>query len=69
MKKSPLPFNLIVWSLRGAIFLGAGLVLVQPCAGDPGGFKLTGSLTSAREQNTATLLAQWQGARCRRRGG
>src|SRR5437016_793336 len=38
------------------LFLGAGLVLVQPCAGDAGGFTTTGSLNTARYFHTATLL-------------
>jgi hypothetical protein len=38
------------------VFLGAGLMLVQPCAGDPGVFAYTGNLVTAREQYTATLL-------------
>jgi hypothetical protein len=36
--------------------LGAGLVLVQPCAGDSGVFNDTGSLGAARSRHTATLL-------------
>ena len=36
------------------LFLGAGLMLVQPCAG--GAFFNTGSLNTARESHTATLL-------------
>src|SRR5436190_5689146 len=50
--------------LRGAewrvalllLFLGAGLVLVQPCWAGFGSFTDTGSLTRAREYHTATLL-------------
>ena len=42
--------------MRGAFFLGAGLVLVQPCAGASGVFEDTGSLGTARERFTATLL-------------
>ncbi len=38
------------------IFLGAGLVLVQPCAVASGGFEATGSLDTARGFHTATLL-------------
>jgi hypothetical protein len=38
------------------LFLGAGLVLVQPCAADSGVFNNTGSLSTARYQHTATLL-------------
>jgi hypothetical protein len=56
MKKFPLQLILIVWALRGTLFLGAGLVLVQPCAGAPGGFEDTGSLGVARSQDTETLL-------------
>jgi hypothetical protein len=36
------------------LFLGAGLVLVQPCAGQT--WTATGSLTTARNAHTATLL-------------
>ena len=36
------------------LFLGAGLTLVQPCAG--GVFSVTGSLNTARAGHTATLL-------------
>ena len=39
------------------LFLGVGLVLVQPCAGGTAGvFETTGSLATARERYTATLL-------------
>jgi len=39
------------------LFLGAGLVLVQPCAGTtPGTFSNTGSLATARVFHTETLL-------------
>ena len=38
------------------LFLGMGLVLVQPCAGDSGVFTNTGSLATARYNSTATLL-------------
>ncbi len=38
------------------LFLGAGLVLVQPCAGAPVVFSNTGSLGAARYDHTATLL-------------
>ena len=38
------------------LFLGAGLVLVQPCAGGSGVFDNTGSLATARSAHTATLL-------------
>ena len=38
------------------LFLGAGLVLVQPCAGGSGVFTNTGSLNAARQTFTATLL-------------
>ena len=44
---------------RGAfllLFLGLGLALVQPCAGDSGVFTNTGSLATARANHTATLL-------------
>jgi Galactose oxidase, central domain len=38
------------------LFLGAGLVLVQPCAGAPFVFEETGSLATARVYHTGTLL-------------
>src|SRR5439155_388912 len=38
------------------LFLGAGLTLVQPCAGAPIEFEETGSLHDARYLHTATLL-------------
>src|SRR5476651_257874 len=38
------------------LFLSAGLVLVQPCAGAPFVFNSTGSLATARYYHTATLL-------------
>src|SRR5438874_2309277 len=38
------------------LFLGAGLVLVQPCVGAPFQFETTGSLVTARFGQTATLL-------------
>jgi hypothetical protein len=38
------------------LFLGAGLVLVQPCAGGSGVFNDTGNLGTARLYHTATLL-------------
>ncbi len=38
------------------LFLGAGLVLVQPCVGAPFEFEETGSLATARAYHTATLL-------------
>ena len=38
------------------VFLGAWLILLQPCAGAPFGFEQTGSLITARSQHTATLL-------------
>src|SRR5450432_1604531 len=56
MKKFPLSSILIVCALRGTFFVGAGLLLVQPCAGAPGGFENTGSLNTARAHHTATLL-------------
>ena len=54
-ERFPLPLTLIVCALRGTLFLGAGLVLVQPCAGGSGVFENTGSLATARV-HTATLL-------------
>ena len=56
MKKSSFPLILIVWALRGALFLGAGLVVVQPGAAAADVFTNTGSLNTARYQHTATLL-------------
>ncbi len=38
------------------LFLGAGLVAIQPCAGAPFQFEPTGSLATARVVHTATLL-------------
>src|SRR5437016_2656065 len=38
------------------LFLGTGLVIVQPCVGGSGVFENTGSLVIAREAHTATLL-------------
>jgi hypothetical protein len=38
------------------IFFVAGLVLVQPSVGAPFQFEETGSLATARDQHTATLL-------------
>jgi hypothetical protein len=38
------------------LLLGAGLVLVHPCAGAPFEFEETGSLANARSGHTATLL-------------
>jgi len=39
-----------------ALAVSAGLVFVQPCAGDSGVFANTGSLATARRYHTATLL-------------
>ena len=39
------------------LFLGAGLLLVQPCAGGSGSFSNTGSLVGARFLHTATPLS------------
>jgi WD40 repeat protein len=39
------------------LFLGAVLVLVQPCGGASVGFENTGSLATARDGHTATLLS------------
>src|SRR5262249_42574182 len=38
------------------LFLSGGLVLVRPCAGAPFQFEPTGSLATARNNHTATLL-------------
>jgi len=56
VKTFPLPLLLITCTLRGTLFLGTGMVLVQPCAGASGVFEDTGSLGTARERFTATLL-------------
>jgi hypothetical protein len=56
MRKLPLPFILIVCALRATLFLGAGLVLLQPCARGSGVFEDTGILNTARDLHTATLL-------------
>src|SRR6476620_8772076 len=39
------------------LFLGAGLTLVQPCAGAPFQFEQTGSMRDARYNHPATLLS------------
>ena len=56
MKKFSLPLIFLGCVLRGTPFLGAGLVLVQPCKGGPGVFQNTGSLATARRTHSATLL-------------
>ena len=56
MKKFPLPLLLIAYTLRGTLFLGAGLAFVQPCQGGFGGFDNTGSMATARADHTATRL-------------
>src|SRR5205807_95306 len=38
------------------LLLGAGLALIQPCAGQSGTWTETGSLNTARDYHTATLL-------------
>ena len=38
------------------VLLGAGLALIQPCAGQSGTWTATGSLNAARYDHTATLL-------------
>src|SRR5207248_2897860 len=38
------------------VLLGAGLALIQPCAGQSGTWTATGSLGTARTPHTATLL-------------
>jgi hypothetical protein len=38
------------------LFLGAGLLLAQPCTGAPFTFEETGNLVAARSSHTATLL-------------
>ena len=52
------PAHLILarWIAFALLFVGAGLVLVQPCAGAPFEFEETGSLATARDGHTATLL-------------
>src|SRR4029450_6087203 len=39
------------------LLLGAGLALMQPCAGAPFQFEETGSLATVRRHHTATLLS------------
>jgi hypothetical protein len=58
VKKFPGPLVLILGALRGTLFLGVGLVFVQPCAGGFGVFHNTGSLATARSVHTATLLLE-----------
>src|SRR5437773_2140456 len=52
------PAHLILarWIAFPLLFVGAGLALVQPCAGTPFEFEETGSLATARILHTATLL-------------
>ena len=38
------------------LFLGAGLVLIHPCAGQSGTWTVTGSLITGHSGHTATLL-------------
>ena len=38
------------------VLLGAGLALIQPCAGQSGTWEETGSLATGRADHTATLL-------------
>ena len=38
------------------LFLGTGLMFMQPCAGAPFDFEATGSMASVRDEHTATLL-------------
>ena len=38
------------------LFLGTGLMIVQPCAGESGVFYETGSLATGRSEHTTTLL-------------
>src|SRR5439155_260891 len=44
------------WIALPLLFLGAGLMLVQPCASAPFEFQVTGSLATGRTSHTATLL-------------
>src|SRR2546430_800844 len=44
------------WIALPLLFLGAGLMLVQPCASAPFEFEVTGSLGTPRLDHTATLL-------------
>jgi N-acetylneuraminic acid mutarotase len=44
------------WVAFAVLFLGAGMMFVQPCAGASGVFENTGSLATARFGHTATLL-------------
>jgi len=56
------PAILIVrpWIALPLLFLGAGLMLVQPCAGQSGTWTPTGRLATARFLHTATLLPNGQ---------
>src|SRR5215475_13012243 len=56
MKKMPLLFTSIGVTFCRTAFLGAVLVLLQPCAIASGVFEPTGSLDTARDLHTATLL-------------
>ena len=40
------------------LFLGAGLVLIRPCAGQGGTWSATGSLATARYNHTATMASR-----------
>ena len=56
-----LPYPLIEFAAGSRVaflllFLGAGLVLAEPCRGASDGFETTGSLETARGSHTATLL-------------
>ena len=42
------------------VLLGAGLALIQPCAGQSGTWEETGSLATGRSDHTATLLPDGQ---------
>src|SRR5439155_20786056 len=48
---------LLAWRIAvRLVLLGAGLALIQPCAGQSGTWTATGSLGTARAGHTATLL-------------
>src|SRR5262245_49294854 len=50
----------VIYSALALLFVGAGLALVQPCAGVSFQFEETGSLAVARDSATAILLTSGQ---------
>src|SRR5262245_29396441 len=57
MPETRAPYSIIQWQLALLLVVGAGLLLVQPCAGTQITFELTGSLATPRGGHTDTLLA------------